>query len=185
MPPSLSVLITYHNEKELLRECLESLFSGSQAPEEVIIFDDASVHSLKEHIPSTLPVRVLRAEKNVGPSVGRNRLLEECKTDFLHFHDADDWFQVGWYEKVQAALSTDVDAVYTEVASYNEQKESVCPKVLGLSAVTDNQSLIRFCTESFMLVPAGTFRTSLVKELGGYRTSLGNPKILISISVWR
>ncbi|MGH7198477.1 MAG: glycosyltransferase family 2 protein, partial [Candidatus Omnitrophota bacterium] len=36
------MLITYHNEGELLTECLDTLLSGPDTPDEILIYDDAS-----------------------------------------------------------------------------------------------------------------------------------------------
>jgi glycosyltransferase involved in cell wall biosynthesis len=76
----------------MLQECLQSLDSQSVAVDEVLIYDDCSLYPA-EHYLGPGPVRVIRAAQNKGPSVGRNCLLDECSSEYVHFHDADDLFQ--------------------------------------------------------------------------------------------
>src|SRR2546427_12916521 len=68
--PTIGVLITYHDERELLRECLESIARQTVPPDEVLVFDDASKAPAAAYVPAGLPVRVLRTEANRGPSHG-------------------------------------------------------------------------------------------------------------------
>lgn len=169
---TLSVLITYHNEKELLTRCLESLLSQLNAPEEILIYDDASRFPARDFIPKDARIRIIEGEKNVGPSKGRNTLLHETKGEYIHFHDADDWFSTQWVEKVRSAMEKNPDAVYTEVSSFTQEERLVCEKVVGLMPLENSQALTRFCIRHYMLVPAGTFRKDLVLKVGGYRESL-------------
>lgn len=170
---NLSVLITYYNEKALLTECLKSLLNQKNAPEEVLIYDDASQFPASDFIPQDPRVRIVRGETNKGPSFGRNILLKEAKGDYIHFHDADDWFHDNWCEEVRrASENRNADAVFTEIESYDTSGKLYRDRVLGLKEVKDHESLIRFCLRRFMLVPAGTFKTDFVRKNGGYRTDL-------------
>ena len=72
----LSVLITYHNEGELLTECLESLFQQEDRPDEVLIYDDASSVPAEKFV-KYFPVKIIRGEKNKGPAIGRNKLWQK------------------------------------------------------------------------------------------------------------
>ena len=57
--PTLSILLTYHNEGPLLTETLASLVAGTRQPGEVLIYDDASTRLPEAYIPDGLPVRVV------------------------------------------------------------------------------------------------------------------------------
>lgn len=170
--PSLGVLITYHNEKDLLKKCLESLLLQRFPPEEILVYDDASEAPARDYILPEWPVRVIRGEKNLGPSYGRNALLAASQSDYIHFHDSDDWFHPSWCRRVRELLEPgDLDAVFTEVASYIDGKLHR-PKVLELERLVRGEDLVGFCLTHAMLVPAGTYRRSLIHSLGGYRTAL-------------
>lgn len=168
----LAVLITYHNEGELLRRCLTSLAGQTRPVDEIIVHDDASAVRPDSHIPRGLPIRVVRTEPNVGPARARNTLLRETEATFIHFHDADDEFAATWSAKVLEALEVpDTDAVFTEV-SWIAETGGRAQQDLGLSAVAAGADLVRFCIRGALLVPAGTYRRDAVTAVGGYRESL-------------
>ena len=172
MKRTLSVLITYYNEKHLLGECLASLFAQTEYPDEVLIYDDASTYPARDYVPSAFPVNVIRGETNKGPAYARNMLLQASSCDYVHFHDTDDLFHSDWCQHVRHAFNTtDVDAVFTEISSYHDGK-LLCPHVLGISRLEQDPDLLRFCLRGVMLVPAGTYRKAVVSNIGGYRTQL-------------
>src|SRR5207249_8191045 len=57
--------------------------------DEIIVFDDCSTDNTGE-VATALGARVLRGDVNVGCSTAKNRLLEACGCEWIHFHDADD-----------------------------------------------------------------------------------------------
>lgn len=169
---ALSLLITYHDERELLTECLRSL-AGQIGPEdEILIYDDASAYPAIDYLPAELPARVIRGATNVGPARGRNLLLQASQRPYVHFHDADDLFLAGWARQVRAALVEGrPDVVFTEVESYRGG-ERVSAAVLGLDRLAREGDLLRFAIQGPMLVPSGTYRRETVVAIGGYRTQL-------------
>src|SRR5438552_8252612 len=94
----VAVLITYYNERFMLRDCLQSLYRQSAPVDEVLIYDDCSLYPAEDYLVLGRAVRVIRATQNKGPSMGRNRLLAECSSEYVHFHDADDLFRPNWCE---------------------------------------------------------------------------------------
>ncbi len=172
MSPQLAVLITYYNERELLCECLDSLFAGSQVPDEVLVYDDASSFPAEDYIRVGLPVRVIRGVANRGPSYGRNVLLQESATEYVHFHDTDDLFVSEWCTRVKASISESAaDAVFTEVSSYREGR-MVCEQLLELNRLIVDPDLIGFWIDGVMLPAVGTYRRAAVLAIGGYREDM-------------
>lgn len=172
MKRTLAVGITYHNEGPLLTTCLESLLKQQGAPEQILVFDDASKEPVQKFIPTNYPVRVIRSEENIGPAKGRNILLKSSTTEFVHFHDADDFFFPDWCKKVRNTMTEgNWDAIFTEVNSYRDQKVHA-EKVIGLDKLKESKDLLGFCIDHFMLVPAGTYRKTVIDKLGGYREDL-------------
>jgi glycosyltransferase involved in cell wall biosynthesis len=169
---TLGALITYYGERDLLRECLESLATQSQPPDEILVYDDASPAPAEDYVPPGTQVRVLHGETNRGPAHGRNQLLLASRSEFVHFHDADDLFHPDWCTRVRAALtSPDVDVVFTEIDVAGD-KGVQSRHVLALEHLTATKDLLRFCINGVMLVPSGTYRRQRLIALGGYRTSL-------------
>jgi glycosyltransferase involved in cell wall biosynthesis len=171
MSVRLAVLITYHNERELLRECLTSLQAQTEAPDEVIVYDDASAYPAAAYIPSAMQVSIIRGEANRGPSCGRNILLRAAESDFVHFHDADDLFDARWCAKVRNAIRTsDPDTVFTEVSSYQGDR-LMSLNTLGLARL-HGRDLVSFSIAGALLTSSGTYRRSAVLAVGGYRDAL-------------
>ena len=79
---SIGVGITYHNEREMLTECLLSLSHQTRPPDEIAVYDDASSDPAQTFIPAGMQVRVLRGETNRGPSYGRNQLFQALRADY-------------------------------------------------------------------------------------------------------
>lgn len=166
---SISVLITYYNERHLLAECLRSCAPYLHASDEILIYDDASHDPAIDYVPADISARVIRGEVNRGPAVGRNILLAESRCNYIHFHDSDDLFTPEWRSKVGAALDySHVDVVFTEVESFRGS-QLISNQVLGLSILDQQCDLLRFCIRGAMLVPSGTYRRQRIVELGGYR----------------
>jgi glycosyltransferase involved in cell wall biosynthesis len=169
---TLAVLVTYHNERHLLRECLESLVAQPQGPDEVLVYDDASCAPASDYLVPGLPVRVVRGERNVGPVHARNALLRIAQADYVHFHDADDLFRPAWCTRVRAAIDrTRADVVFTEIESRGDHGV-LSSRVLGLDRLAREPDLVRFCLKGPVLIPAGTYRRSAVLAIGGYRGTL-------------
>jgi glycosyltransferase involved in cell wall biosynthesis len=168
----LAVLITYYNERELLRDCLESLWRQPERPDEILVYDDASHYPPEPYLPPGCPVRVVRGGANRGPAFGRNALLAACSSDYVHFHDSDDLFASDWCRQVRHALDrTAIDAVFTEISAFTEAGPAG-DGALGLDRLRGGKDLVQFCIEGALLVPSGTYRRPAIQRIGGYRTQL-------------
>lgn len=173
MPANIGVLITYYNERELLTACLHSLIAQTKSPDEILVYDNASDSPAKDYIPDGCPVRIIRADTNRGPSYGRNQLLAASQSDYVHFHDADDFFSPVWCELVGQAIDEgNPDVVFTEVSFCKD--EQVSEGMLNLDRLILGKELIQFLIEdTFGIgVPTGTYRRTKVQAVGGYTESL-------------
>jgi glycosyltransferase involved in cell wall biosynthesis len=167
---SLAVLITYHNERGLLRECIESLSSQRYGPDEILVYDDASTFPPAPYVPTGAFVRVVTGAENHGPAYGRNILLRESRCEYVHCHDADDLFHPDWCREVRAVIEREhPDIVLTEIASVREGFP-VSDAVLGLDRLSLDGDLVRFGLEGSLLVPSTTFRRELALRIGAFRT---------------
>ena len=173
MSPTLALLVTYHNERDLLRECLASFVSSHDTPDEIIVYDDASDAPANEYVPPSVNARVIRATATGGPARGRNALLRATRADYIHFHDADDFVLPEWCSRVRTAIADGgPDVVFTEVSSV-QNGAVLSERVLEIDRlVTADADLVSFCLRGSMLVPAGTYRRSVVEAVGGYRETL-------------
>jgi glycosyltransferase involved in cell wall biosynthesis len=169
---SIGVLITYYGERDLLRECLESIAAQTRLPDEILVYDDASDAPAAQYLPSGLQVNVLRGTENRGISYGRNQLLRASTSTYIHFHDADDLFHPDWCARVYDTFeTTSADAVFSEIVAHADGSP-LRERVIGLTDVVAGQSLTEFCIKGVIIPAAGSYRRQSVLAVGGFRTSL-------------
>ncbi len=110
--PTVSAIVTTYNYGDFILDAIESVLAQTQPPTEVIVVDDGSTDSTPDLIAPYVgrgAVRYIRQE-NQGPSVARNRGIDESSGEFLAFLDADDtWLpnklerQIAWLAAHPAA----------------------------------------------------------------------------------
>lgn len=89
MTKKYSVVIPAYNAGKFLSECLESVFSQSTSPFEVICVDDGSVDDTCD-VVRQYPAVQLICQQNQGCSAARNAALRVISSEFVAFCDADD-----------------------------------------------------------------------------------------------
>lgn len=91
----ITIGIPAYKAQEHICDCLSSIQIQSIKDEvEVIIASDSpkdDYEFIKEKFDG-LNIRILKCKKNGGAGIARQRCLDECKTDWITFIDADDVF---------------------------------------------------------------------------------------------
>ena len=91
--PQISVVVPFHNNEDLLADCLRSIARQTHANLEVIMVDDGSTDGSVEiarRRAADDPRFILIRVPNGGPGYARNRGIEQATGEFLAFVDADD-----------------------------------------------------------------------------------------------
>lgn len=104
--PMISVVMPVYNNREYIRQAIDSVFAQN-VPLELLVIDDASTDGTEEVLADykeRADFRYLRNEKNVGAAASRNRGVREAKGKYIAFLDADDWWVPGKLEKQQKLL---------------------------------------------------------------------------------
>lgn len=100
--PYISVLMPVFNTKEeYLRKSIDSVLSQTFTDFELLILDNGSKPFVKNILKSYSDkrIRIFRKDKNIGPVMGRNYLLEQSKGDFISLMDSDDIIYPKKFEK--------------------------------------------------------------------------------------
>src|SRR3989344_6338129 len=88
--PDLSIIILNYNVKDLLLQCLESVFKNKSQNWQVIVVDNASsdnsVEAVKEKFPQ---VELLKNKKNLGFAAGNNEGVKLVKAPVILFLNPD------------------------------------------------------------------------------------------------
>jgi len=171
---TVSLLITYYNEKELLTECLLSAYQQTVLPDQIMVYDDASPFPAKDYIPfhPTLKIKVIRGEKNIMVSGARNELMKNAETDYVHFQDADDLLEPHCFEVIKKHIDNNpTELIINEVRSINfDTKDPISNAVMSLHTLSANKDLVKYAIEGSLLAPSTTFKKSLGLKLGGYKS---------------
>lgn len=88
-PQTLALAVPAYNAAEFLPRLLRSAEGQSRPFDEIWVYDDCSNDSTAE-VAKSFGAQVLVGEVNRGCSVGKNALARVIKSDWIHFHDADD-----------------------------------------------------------------------------------------------
>ena len=91
--PKLSIIIPIYNAEGFLVECLDSIVSQTLRDIEIICVDDGSKDNslkiLKDYASKDSRFKIL-IQLNQGAGVARNLGIQNSKSDYIHFMDADD-----------------------------------------------------------------------------------------------
>jgi len=91
--PQISVVVPFHNNEDLLGDCLRSIAAQTFGDLEVIMVDDGSfdgsVEIARRQAEADARFILIRIP-NGGPGWARNRGVEQARGEFLAFVDADD-----------------------------------------------------------------------------------------------
>lgn len=90
-----SIIIPVYNIKQYILECLNSIVCQKYSDYEVLLIDDGSTdgsETICDDFAKRDPRFKVVHEKNAGPSVARNRGIEDAQGDFILFMDGDDYW---------------------------------------------------------------------------------------------
>jgi glycosyltransferase involved in cell wall biosynthesis len=156
--PFVSLVVPVYNGGRFLGEALESLLALDYEPFEVIVVDDGATDGSADVARSFSAVRVVRQE-NQGPAAARNTGIALARGGFIAIHDADDLVP-------PTKLSV-------QVSHLLENPRVGC--VLGRQRWIDPPPWLKpdplYGELDGIPLPSAVFRTSVLRELGGYDTS--------------
>ena len=108
--PWLSVLVPVYNAASYLERCVQAILADADEGVEVLLCDDCSTDNsvavadaLVARFPAQL--RLLRHEKNRGPSAARNTMLDQARGTYFWFVDADDVLLPGAIPAIRSAIA--------------------------------------------------------------------------------
>ena len=182
--PFVSVVIPTYNRSRQVRVALESVLAQTYAELEVIVVDDGSTDGTGEiiqqltsqHADHGKPIRYF-PQGNQGPSVARNKGIEQARGEWIAFLDSDDvWLPDKLELQVQALqqFKGDCGACFTDARLVND---------LGMDASSFHSFGIHFdrpvgIASDALLSIAKTFcgfwlstllvRTDLARQIDGF-----------------
>lgn len=108
--PLLSVVMPVHNPHKYLSLCLESVLQQTFNDYELIAIDDASSDDsysvLKEYERRDKRLIVMQNKQCLGAAYTRNRGLHIARGEYIIFLDADDFFEIDFFEQMVTAIKS-------------------------------------------------------------------------------
>jgi glycosyltransferase involved in cell wall biosynthesis len=166
----LSIVVTCYEMGKMVIETLESVWSSTRSPDEVLLIDDGShgketIEAIKHiefnAVQNGFPCKIIR-QKNQGLASARNTGLEAATGEFISFIDGDDLIEPLFYQVALQILQK-----YPRlggVASWAYIFGENCTP--GLWNAPQAEFPLLF-SENSVVVPC-MMRTSILRELGGY-----------------
>lgn len=113
MSPDITVIVTFYNREQYLKQCLESLRNQTYVGFKALLLDDGSTdRSLQiANEFATIDSRfIVSSTSHIGFPLTKNRGLDMVITPYLIFLDSDDVVHVDWLQQLHtAALITQAD----------------------------------------------------------------------------
>jgi glycosyltransferase involved in cell wall biosynthesis len=137
--PLVSVAIITYNQKEFLRECIESILEQDYPNFEIIVADDASTDGTQDMLreyyrkyPSKFVLRL--AEKNLGITANSNQAHFACKGKYIAWMGGDDLMLPGKLSQQTNYMETHPDCAicYHDLEIFESQSQ----KKTGLFSYT-------------------------------------------------
>jgi glycosyltransferase involved in cell wall biosynthesis len=100
---SISCLVPCYNSINFIDRFIKSYNDQTEPFDELIFFDDCSADGTANYLEEK-GYKVIRGDKNRGPSFGRNRLIENSTCSWIHFHDADDVLDISFIKVLKPLL---------------------------------------------------------------------------------
>jgi GT2 family glycosyltransferase len=103
-----SVVVVAYNNRDSLRECLDSLLGTLPPASELLVIDNASTDGSPELVEENYPTfSVIRNRVNLGFAGGSNLAGAEARGEYIVFLNPDTTTAPGWLEKLLAPLEED------------------------------------------------------------------------------
>jgi len=179
----VSVIAPTYNRKEMLMECLTSLFNQTYPKDryEIIVVNDGSTDGteevLKEYAKKAPCAFKWLTQQNRGPSAARNLGVKNARGEIICFIDDDCVAEKKWIENlISGFVMEKIGGVGGKIKAYNP-KTSV-----EKYARMDQESAIR---NSFLITCNAAYRRDVLESVNGFDSNLryGGDDIDVGIKV--
>lgn len=167
----VSVVVPTYNRAGVLGRALDSVFSQTRQPEQVIVVDDGSTDGTSEVIKRDYPLVTCVRQTNAGVSAARNRGIAEASSEWIAFLDSDDEWKPG---KLQGQLDALRQNPSFHICHTNEIWIRNGKRVNeGKRHAKSGGRIFQRCLPLCVISPSSVIvRRALLEELGGFDESL-------------
>jgi len=174
-----AVIITNFNHGRFIGDAINSVYTQTVLPKELVIVDDCStdgsVARIKELLskrPKTINTKVLSTIQNGGVAIARNMGIMNSKAPIIGFLDADDLY---YPTKIERSLEifekyNKVGLVYSDYDVWDTSKNT---RTREFKPSFDFNLLVQSCIVSTNSI----VRRTTAEQVGGFNPNLSGPGI--------
>lgn len=170
---SVLMSVYYKENAVFLRDCLDSIYSSTLRPGEVILVEDGpltnELYEVVSHYKEKKALKTVRLESNKGLGIALNIGLKECKYELVARMDADDICEPERFMKEYNYLIENKDTVMIG-GSIIEYTEDLLTVIGERSVPVSHEEIINKC---YLRNPFNhmtvMFRKSAIISIGGYK----------------
>ena len=123
----VSVIVPVYNAEKYLRRCLDSIMNQTYKDIQVVVINDGSKDNsdevIKSYTNNRFEIKYIY-QQNQGPSVARNRGIDESEGEFISFVDADDYLEMNAIEiMMMQQRKLDADIVIANHLRHEKDKQ--------------------------------------------------------------
>ncbi len=185
MKPLVTIIGIAYNHAPFIKEALESVWTQTYEPRQIILLDDASTDGSRQVIEKLIAGReditFLPHEKNRGYTATFNEGLALAKGEYIIDFALDDVMLPEFIEKSVAALASVgegcgvsfTDAAYIDVGSVETDQHYALLKKKGLITTMPEGGIFEMVLKRyFICTPTMVIRKIVFDRLGGYDENL-------------
>ncbi|MEX0698248.1 MAG: glycosyltransferase family 2 protein, partial [Acidimicrobiia bacterium] len=178
--PIVTVVVTTHNEDDLLLQCLQSVADQTWSDLECVVVDDLSTDFTLGHAAAAFAdderFRFIHSERNLGLAGSRNRGLTQARGIWVTFLDADDFLYTDAVAERMRRIAEERDDAWVVGAycSWHSVPEKATPldPAPPIPAPHDNVTWLDATFGAPFIASAPLVRRDVLEALGGFNNSL-------------
>ncbi|KRF60810.1 hypothetical protein ASG99_07690 [Bacillus sp. Soil768D1] len=171
----VTIIVPVYNSENHLVTCIDSILQQSYKNIEVILVNDGSIDNsgliCNEYSRKDYRVKVIH-QKNLGPSVARNKGINAASGDYIQFVDSDDYIETNMTNKLIEGMIKSVQLVICGYKSRYINHDNVITNdhALPVEGVLKNKEFMLFFGElyknSFIHSPCNKlYVTNIIKKM--------------------
>ncbi|RZK39374.1 MAG: glycosyltransferase [Pedobacter sp.] len=167
-----SLLVPCYNAENYIDNFIENINALDKPFDEILFYDDASTDNSYQILTSR-GYKVIRGAENKGAGYARNKLVEYCSNEWVHFHDIDDGLKPNYLIKVASIIEKDknVDVVLCNVDWYDAKSKALLLN-WQYSNSEINLNSLKYTIANPIGGINGLYRKSKVLEINGFNTHI-------------
>jgi glycosyltransferase involved in cell wall biosynthesis len=171
MKPRIAILIPCYNSEKFLSELFEGINKQSILFDEVICYDDKSTDDTVK-VAKSLGAIVIEGKENKGPSFCRNRMIEACTCDLIHFHDSDDLIDPSFVAEMLQQIEDGQTQLLCNSYVFARENRAQNLGNINYNNLADSKNQLQYFLENVGFASMGLYHRSALQKIGGFREDL-------------